>query len=371
MRDQATQQDCVFMARALLLARKGSYTTKPNPRVGCVLVKNNEIIAEGWHVRAGQGHAEVEALKHTQNAQGATAYVTLEPCFHYGRTPPCADALIKAGVARVVVAMQDPNPLVAGKGLALLEQAGIRVSSGVLEAEAKQLNKGFINRMLYAKPYVTSKLAMSVDGRTAMASGESKWITSAEARQDVQKLRAASGAVLTGIDTVLADDPGMNVRLDNIDVVQPVRVILDSSLRTPVSAKLLALEGRSVILTCSVDQQKIEALEQAGAEVYHLASDLKGRLDLQEVLAFLAEQQINDVLIEAGSVLNGAMMQLGLIDECIIYMAPSILGASGRGLFSMPDVSVMADKIQLQFVDMRKIGLDLRLHFKVQNQVQK
>ena len=371
MRDQATQQDCVFMARALLLARKGCFTTKPNPRVGCVLVKNNEIIAEGWHMRAGQGHAEVEALKHTQNAQGATVYVTLEPCFHYGRTPPCADALINAGVARVVVAMQDPNPLVAGKGLALLEQAGIRVSSGVLEAEAKQLNKGFIYRMLYAKPYVTSKLAMSVDGRTAMASGESKWITSAEARQDVQKLRAASGAVLTGIDTVLADDPGMNVRLDNIDVVQPVRVILDSSLRTPVSAKLLALEGRSVILTCSVDQQKIEALEQAGAEVYHLASDLKGRLDLQEVLAFLAEQQINDVLIEAGSVLNGAMMQQGLIDECIIYMAPSILGASGRGLFSMPDVSVMADKIQLQFVDMRKIGLDLRLHFKVQNQVQK
>ena len=354
------------MARALFLARRGIYTTKPNPRVGCVIVKNNEIIAEGWHMRAGQGHAEVEALKHTQNAQGATAYVTLEPCFHYGRTPPCAEALIKAGVARVVVAMKDPNPLVAGKGLALLEQADIRVSSGVLEDEARLLNKGFITRMLNAKPYVISKMAMSLDGRTAMASGESKWITSVEARQDVQKLRAASGAVLTGVDTILADDPGMNVRLEGVDVQQPVRVILDSSLRTPVTAKLLTLEGRTVILTCSEDQNEIEALEQAGAEVYFVAADVKGHLDLQEVLAFLAEQQINDVLIEAGSVLNGAMMEQGLIDECIIYMAPSILGSSGRGLFAMPNVSAMADKKQLQLVDMRKIGTDLRLRYKVQ-----
>ncbi len=218
------------MARALFLAGKGRYTTQPNPRVGCVLVKNNQIIAEGWHVRAGQGHAEVEALKHTSNAHGATAYVSLEPCFHFGRTAPCAEALIKAGVVRVVVAMQDPNPLVAGKGLALLEQAGIKVSCGVLEAEARQLNKGFITRMLSAKPYVISKLAMSLDGRTAMASGESKWITSAEARHDVQKLRAACGAVVTGVDTVLADDPGMNVRLPGVDVEQPVRVILDSTL---------------------------------------------------------------------------------------------------------------------------------------------
>lgn len=368
MIDPATQQDELFMARALLLARNGLYTTKPNPRVGCVLVKNNTIIAEGWHERAGQGHAEVEALKRVENAHGATAYVTLEPCFHYGRTPPCAEALIRAGVVRVVVAMQDPNPLVAGKGLALLKQAGIKVRKGVLEAEAKQLNKGFIKRMRKAQPYVTSKLAMSVDGRTAMASGESKWITSPEARRDVQKLRAASGAILTGVETVLADDPGMNVRMENVDVEQPIRVILDSRLRTPSTAKLLGLDGRTIILTCSVEQYKIDTLKQAGAEVYFIAADNLGRVDLEQVLSFLAEQQINDVLVEAGSVLNGAMMQQGLIDECIVYMAPSIIGASGRGLFAMPDVSAMADKIQLQFVDMRKIGRDIRLHFNVQRQ---
>ena len=365
MPEPARQQDYAFMARALLLARNGIYTTKPNPRVGCVLVKNNQIIAEAWHVRAGQGHAEVEALKLTDNTQGATAYVTLEPCFHFGRTPPCAQALIEAGVARVVIAMQDPNPLVAGKGLALLEQAGIKVSSGVLEADAKQLNKGFIKRMLTGKPYVTSKLAMSLDGRTAMASGESKWISSREARQDVQKLRAQSGAVLTGIDTVLVDDPGLNVRIDGVDVEQPVRVILDSALRTPVAAKLLTVPGRTIILTCGEDQYKIAALEQAGAEVYLVAADLDGRLDLQQVLAFLAEQQINDVLIEAGSVLNGAMLEQGLIDECIIYMAPCVLGASGRGLFAMPNVSVMADKKQMQLLDSRKVGVDLRLHYSV------
>ncbi|GAW85755.1 diaminohydroxyphosphoribosylaminopyrimidine deaminase/5-amino-6-(5-phosphoribosylamino)uracil reductase [Bathymodiolus platifrons methanotrophic gill symbiont] len=366
MFEQTRKQDGHFMARALFLARQGTYTTKPNPRVGCVLVKDKQIIAEGWHVRAGQGHAEIEALKNTQNAQGATVYVTLEPCFHYGRTPPCAEALINAGVARVVVAMKDPNPLVAGKGLALLEQADISVSCGVLDDEARLLNKGFVSRMLTGKPYVISKLAMSLDGRTAMASGESKWITSAQARQDVQKLRAASGAVLTGVDTVIADDPGMNVRMEGVDVEQPVRIILDSSLRTPVTARVLALEGRTVILTCSEEQNEMEALEGAGAEVYHLAADAKGRLDLAEVLGFLAEQQINDVLIEAGSVLNGALIEQGLIDECIIYMAPSILGSSGRGLFAMPNVSVMAEKKQLQFVDMRKIGMDLRLDYKVQ-----
>jgi diaminohydroxyphosphoribosylaminopyrimidine deaminase/5-amino-6-(5-phosphoribosylamino)uracil reductase len=365
MPEASRQQDYVFMARALLLARNGIYTTKPNPRVGCVLVKNDEIIAEAWHVRAGQGHAEVEALKQADNAQGATAYVTLEPCFHFGRTPPCAEAMIKAGVARVVVAMQDPNPLVAGKGLTLLEQASIAVSSGVLETEAKQLNQGFIQRMLTGKPYVTSKLAMSLDGRTAMASGESKWITAPEARQDVQKLRAQSGAVLTGIDTVLADDPCLNVRMDGVDVEQPVRVILDSSLRTPVTAKLLALAGRTLILTCSTEQKKTTVLEQAGAEVYLVAADLTGRLDLQEVLVFLAEQQINDVLVEAGSKLNGALLEQGLIDECIIYMAPCILGDSGRGLFAMPNVSVMADKKNMTVLDTRKVGVDLKLHLKV------
>jgi len=357
--------DEVFMARALLLAKKGLYTTQPNPRVGCVLVKNNKIIAEGWHQRAGQGHAEIEALKKTETAQEATAYVTLEPCSHFGRTAPCADALIKAGVARVVVAIQDPNPLVAGKGLYLLEKAGVEVVCGVLEGEAKILNQGFITRMLTGKPYVLSKLAMSLDARTAMASGESQWITSPLARADVQKLRAASGAVLTGVATVLADNPSLTVRLQDVEVEQPIRVILDSTLKTPVTAKILALAGRTLILSCSEDKQKIEALSQAGAEVYTLPAK-QGRLDLEAVLCFLGEQQINDVLVEAGSVLNGALMEQGLIDECIVYMAPSLLGASGRGLFEMPTITQMVDKKQLQFVDMRKVGVDIRLQYKVQ-----
>jgi len=366
MAKRQAEQDSLFMARALYLAKKGRYTTKPNPRVGCVIVKDNAIIAEGWHVRAGQGHAEVEALKNTQDAQGATAYVTLEPCSHYGRTPPCAEALIKAGVARVVIAMQDPNPLVAGKGVALLEQAGINVVCGVLELEAQVLNRGFITRMITAKPYVISKMAMSLDGRTAMASGESKWITESQARQDVQKLRAASCCVLTGVGTVLADDPSMNVRLGGVEVEQPLRVILDSHLRTPTSAKLLALAGRTLILTCSDEQNKTEALTQAGAEVYKIARNNQGRLDLNAVLLFLAEQQVNQVLVEAGGVLNGALMEQNLIDECIVYMAPCLLGSSGRGLCDMPHVTRMADKKNLTLLDVRKVGVDLRLQYKVQ-----
>ncbi len=357
--------DAFFMARALLLAQKGLYTTQPNPRVGCVLVKNHEIIAEGWHQYAGQGHAEVEALKNVSSAQGATAYVTLEPCSHFGKTAPCAEALIKARVVRVVVAMQDPNPLVAGKGLYLLKKAGIEVVCGVLEGEAKRLNQGFITRMLTGKPYIVSKLAMSLDGRTAMASGESQWITSPLARADVQKLRAESGAILTGVATILADNPSMNVRLEGVDVKQPIRVILDSTLKTPLNSKILALSGRTFILSCSDDKQKIDALTQAGAEVYTLPAK-QGRLDLEAVLCFLGEQQINNVLVEAGSVLNGALMEQGLIDECVIYMAPSLLGASGRGLFEMPTITRMVDKKQLQFIDMRKVGVDIRLQYKVQ-----
>ncbi len=368
MTNSLSLQDSEYMLRALQLARRGSYTTKPNPRVGCILVINHKIIAEGWHVRAGQGHAEVEALKNTQNAQGATAYVTLEPCSHYGRTPPCAVALIKAGVARVVVAMQDPNPLVAGKGIALLEQAGIHVVCGVMQEDAKKLNKGFITRMQTGKPYVLSKLAMSLDGRTAMASGESKWITSPHARQDVQKLRAETGAILTGVETVLADDPGLNVRMEEIDVEQPVRVVLDSRLRMPTTAKLLALPGRTIVLTGSEDEKKRQALQQAGAEVFRLAMNQQGRINLEAVLIFLAKQQINDVLVEAGSVLNGALMEQGLIDECVIYMAPSILGSSGRGLFTMPNISLMADKKQLRLLDVRKVGVDLRLQYQVQRE---
>jgi diaminohydroxyphosphoribosylaminopyrimidine deaminase/5-amino-6-(5-phosphoribosylamino)uracil reductase len=349
------------MAKAINLARKGRYTTDPNPRVGCVLVRDDVVIGEGWHVKAGQGHAEVEALKNTPDAKGATAYVTLEPCSHQGRTPPCCDALIKAGVSRVVAAMQDPNPLVSGRGLEKLKAAGIEVVSGILQEDAQALNRGFIKRMTDNRPYVRSKLAMSLDGRTAMASGESKWITSDKSRADVQQLRAESSAILTGISTVLADDPALNARIDG-DVLQPVRVVLDTHMNMPVSAQMVKLPGRSLILTCAEDQQKQQALQQAGFEVYPLASK-NGRLDLHAVMEFLAGQQINELLVEAGAVLNGALLDEGLVDEYIIYMAPCVLGDQGRGLFKLSGLQQMADKIQLKLRDVRQVGPDLKLTF--------
>ena len=244
----SARHDAFYMARAIQLAKRGRYTTDPNPRVGCVLVRDDVIIGEGWHVKAGLGHAEVEALKNVRDAQGATAYVTLEPCSHHGKTPPCCDALITAGIKRVVAAMQDPNPQVSGRGLENLKAAGIEVSCGVLQEDAIALNRGFIKRMTENRPFVRSKLAMSLDGRTAMASGESKWITSAEARADVHRLRAESSAILTGINTVLADDPALNARVD-FDVVQPIRVVLDSGLSMPVTAQMAKLPGRSLVLT--------------------------------------------------------------------------------------------------------------------------
>ncbi len=354
-------RDSFYMAKAISLAKKGRYTTDPNPRVGCVLVKDNKIIAEGWHKRAGQGHAEVNALEQVTNMEGVTAYVTLEPCSHYGKTPPCCEALIKANVARVVVAMQDPNPLVAGQGLKKLQQAGIEVCCGVLETDARLLNQGFIKRMTEGLPFIRSKLAMSLDGRTAMASGESKWITGDKARQDVQILRAASSAILTGINTVLADDPSLNARIGT-EVVQPIRVVLDSRLQMPCNAKMRLLEGRCLILTCSKDKLKRQALAQAGFEVFVLTAK-KERLNLKEVFLFLAEQQVNEVLVEAGATLNGALLEAGLVDEWVIYMATVILGDQGRGLFNMPTLQIMADKKELHLKQTRQIGNDLKLIF--------
>jgi diaminohydroxyphosphoribosylaminopyrimidine deaminase/5-amino-6-(5-phosphoribosylamino)uracil reductase len=354
-------RDAFYMARAIHLAKKGRYTTDPNPRVGCVLVRNDVVIGEGWHVQAGQGHAEVEALKNVPDAVGSTAYVTLEPCSHQGRTPPCCDALIKAGVIRVVTAMQDPNSLVSGRGLEKLKMAGIEVICGILQEDAQALNRGFIKRMTENRPFVRSKLAMSLDGRTAMASGESKWITGAEARADVQRLRAESSAVLTGINTVLADDPALNARVDE-QVLQPVRVVLDTHLNMPVTAKMTKLPGRSLVLTCSEDQQKQHLLQQVGFELYQLPSKM-GRLDLSAVLDFLGQQQINELLVEAGSVLNGALLDEGLVDEYIIYMAPCILGDQGRGLFNVPGLQQMADKKQLKLRDVRQVGQDLKLTY--------
>ena len=356
------QQDAFYMARAIHLAKRGLYTTAPNPRVGCVLVRDDVVIGEGWHVKAGLGHAEVEALKNARNAKGATAYVTLEPCSHHGKTPPCCDALITAGVKRVVAAMQDPNPQVSGSGLEKLKAAGIEVICGVMQEDARSLNRGFIKRMTENRPFVRSKLAMSLDGRTAMASGESKWITSAEARADVHRLRAESSAILTGINTVLADDPALNARVD-FDVLQPLRVVLDSELSMPVTARMAKLPGRSLVLTIAEDDHKQRALQAAGFEVYKLAGK-NAKLDLQAVMDFLAQQQINELLVEAGPILNGALLTENLIDELIVYMAPSILGDQGRGLFHLPGITMMGDKKKLKLLDVRQVGGDLRLTLK-------
>src|SRR5512135_2431955 len=296
--------DSQWMARALCLAERGLYTTAPNPRVGCVLVKDGKIIGEGWHERAGEPHAEVHALRAAGGAaRGATAYVTLEPCSHHGRTPPCADALIAAGVSRVVSAMQDPNPLVAGQGLQKLSDAGIEVECGLMEAAARELNIGFVSRMTRGMPWVRSKIAASLDGRTALANGTSKWITGEAARRDVQHWRARSCAILTGIGTVLADDPQLNVRSME-SARQPLRAVVDNGLRIPPAARLLQQPG-AVIYTATQDAQKIAALEKSGARVAVLA-DAGGQVDLSAVLRDLAERGCNEVLVEAGSKLNGA-----------------------------------------------------------------
>ncbi len=358
------ERDIFYMARAIQLAKKGLYTTDPNPRVGCVIVKDDNIIGEGWHAKAGLDHAEIAALKNTRDAAGATVYVTLEPCSHHGKTPPCSAALIKAGVDRIVAAMPDPNPQVAGSGLEQLKAAGIAVSCGILQHDAEALNPGFIKRMTTYLPYVRSKIAMSLDGRTAIASGESKWITSAEARGDVHRMRAASSAILTGVNTVLADDPALTARIDG-EVLQPLRVVLDTRLNSPVNAQMAKLPGRSLILTCSEDQDKIRKLQHSGFEVYRLP-EKNGRIDLHEALIFLADQHINEIMVEAGPTLNGALLNEGLADEWIVYMAPCLLGDEGRGAFKLTDMETMADKKNLTLTDVRQIGGDLKLILKPQ-----
>jgi len=357
-----TERDAFYMARAVRLAKKGLYTTDPNPRVGCVLVRNGTVIGEGWHQKAGGDHAEIDALNNAEDARGATAYVTLEPCSHHGRTPPCSLALIKAGVNRVVAAMEDPNPLVAGSGLRQLREAGIEVVCGILQSEAEALNPGFIKRMKENRPLVRSKLAMSLDGRTAVASGESKWITSTAARNDVHRLRAKSSAILTGIDTVLADDPSLTARIQE-DVLQPLRIVLDTHLKTPAHAQMAGLPGRSLILTGSDDPEKTERLQQNGFEIHRLPKK-NGRMDLHEVLSFLAKQQVNELLVEAGPTLNGTLLAEGLVDEWIVYMAPCVLGDRGRGLFHLPGITAMADKKTLKLTDVRRVGKDIKFTLK-------
>ena len=366
------------MQRALHLAESGRYTTHPNPRVGCVIVKNQQIIAEGAHLYAGEAHAEVHALAMAgAQAKGATAYVTLEPCSHTGKTPPCASALIAAGIATVIVAMQDPNPLVSGSGLRCLQAAGIKTACGLLEKSARQLNRGFIKRMETQRPFVRVKLAMSLDGCTAMQSGESMWITGAAARQDVQRFRAQADAILTGTGTLISDDPCLNVRLSAEElgiqgaVRQPSRVILDTHLVISPQAKLLQLAGNNWIFTRCHDQAKIQPLQQLGAEVIvlppqHLTQQPASHtladdsLPLAWVLSELAQRQINEVHVEAGATLCGALLQAGLVDEIIVYMAAHIMGNHTRALFNLPNTQ-MQERIALKICDIRAIGDDWRI----------
>ena len=358
-----TAQDSVWMAQALQLAERGLYSTSPNPRVGCVLVKSNLLLAEGWHERAGEAHAEVHALRAAgELAQGATAYVTLEPCSHHGRTPPCADALIAAGVARVVIAMQDPNPQVAGQGMARLRSAGIEVECGLMEAAARALNPGFIARMTRGTPWLRSKIAMSLDGRTALNNGESQWITGAAARRDGHHWRARSCAVLTGIGTVLADDAQLNVR-EVATGRQPHRVVLDSALRMPLTARILH-GGSTLIYTATQDAQKIAALQQAGAEVVVLPA-VNGQVDLTASLQDMATRGYNEVLVEAGRILNGALLQAGLVDELVLYLAPQLLGDRARGMAQLGELTQLDQRVELAWQDVRSVGKDLRVVVRV------
>jgi len=366
--------DHQHMARAIELARLGRYTTDPNPRVGCVLVRDGQVVGEGFHRRAGEPHAERMAIAAAgDTARGATAYVTLEPCCHYGRTPPCTEGLLEAGVSRVIAAMVDPNPLVAGKGLAQLREAGMEVHSGLLEKDARALNPGFIKRMSQGVPHVRLKLAMSLDGRTAMASGESKWITGPAARRDVQRLRAGSSAIVTGIGSVLADDPSMNVRLSAADLpgvqgeqflLQPLRVVLDSQARMPSDARMLSLPGSTLVFVGEQsDQAAVDALSAAGAEVARLDQDERG-LQWSALLRSLGQRGCNEVLLECGATLAGSALQAGVVDELIVYMAPHLMGDAARGLVSLPGVERMADRLQLQLLDVRQVGDDLRLRYR-------
>lgn len=354
-----TAADHGYMARAIRLAEQGLFTATPNPRVGCVLVRDGEVVGEGWHERAGEPHAEVHALRAAgERARGATAYVSLEPCSHHGRTPPCANGLIDAGVTRVVAAMTDPNPQVSGRGIQLLTLAGIRAEVGLMEAEARELNIGFISRMTRGRPWVRLKTASSLDGKTGLANGESKWITGAAARADVQRWRARSCAILTGAGTVLADDPQMNVRLPDAGR-QPLRVVVDSRLAMPLAARIL--RGGGVLLACAVaDPARQAALEAAGAEVACLPG-AQGRVGLTMLLLELARRGINEVHVEAGATLNGALLEAGLVDEWVAYMAPSVIGHHARGLFDLPALTDMADRRGFSLHDARMVGGDLRL----------
>ncbi|PJX13460.1 riboflavin biosynthesis protein RibD [Halomonas sp. 141] len=366
-----------FMARALKLARQGLYTTDPNPRVGCVIVRydrsaEGQVVGEGYHLRAGEPHAEVHALAAAgEQARGATAYVTLEPCSHTGRTGPCAVALANAGVGRVVVAMGDPNPQVSGRGIEHLRAAGIEVHVGLLEQDARALNPGFVLRMQSRRPFVRLKMAMSLDGRTAMGSGESQWITGPQARTQVQRLRARSSAILSGVESMIMDDARLTLRPEQLalpqaeEIVrrQPLRIILDSRLRLPLAAACLREPGRTLIIT--TDQHspdKRQRLEAAGAEIQVLPSDAGGRVELADMLRWLADnEQVNELLVETGATLAGALLDAQLVDELQLFVAPTLLGGDARPLFELPGITRMADQKRLVIKEFRQVGQDWQI----------
>jgi diaminohydroxyphosphoribosylaminopyrimidine deaminase/5-amino-6-(5-phosphoribosylamino)uracil reductase len=364
MSDTFSSLDHQHMAHALRLAEQGLYTTAPNPRVGCVLAHGERVVGSGWHQRAGGPHAEVHALREAgEQARGATAYVTLEPCAHHGRTPPCADALIAAGVARVVVAAEDPFAQVDGRGMAKLRAAGIDTAVGLLRDRARELNLGFFSRIERGRPFVRLKLAMSLDGRTALANGQSKWITGEPARDDVQLWRARAGAILAGSGTVLADDPQLNVRLPAaIEHLQPLRVVLDRHLRVPASARLL--DGSSPTLIVHDAGRAAPSPSAPGVSYAAVAQDAQGRLDLSAVLALLAAREINELHVEAGAKLGGALLAAGLVDELLLYVAPMLLGNDARPLLQLPSLGEMAQRWQLRCVEQRMLGDDWRLRLR-------
>lgn len=357
--------DTSCMARALELAEKGRFSTHPNPRVGCVIARDKQVLGSGWHRKAGEPHAEIKALNDAScDLRGATAYVTLEPCAHHGRTPPCTEALIGAGISRIVIAAQDRNPQVSGAGIKVLRNAGIRVETGLMEQPATELNKGFFYRMTRERPYVRAKSAVSLDGKTALAGGASRWITGEASRRDVQALRAASSAVMTGINTVLADDPRLDVREVDTGGRQPLRVVLDRELRFPAGAQMLGREGTTVLFTRNEDERLHGRLERAGARIRFISGG--ARDFLPGVLRELAlDCKVNDLLLEAGAKLTGSMLYHGLIDELVVYQAPVILGAAAVNMMELPVFTTMEQRQELKLVDSRRFDEDWRFVYHV------
>jgi len=354
-----TAADHEFMGQALQLAARGLWTTTPNPRVGCVVVKDGAVVASGWHEKAGLPHAEALALKAAgDRARGAAIYLNLEPCSHHGRTPPCVDAIVAAGVQRVVAAIGDPNPKVAGTGFAKLSAAGIAVEQGLREDEARELNIGFLARMSRGRPWVRMKIAASLDGRTALANGRSQWITGEAARADGHRWRARACAILTGFGTVRDDDPQLNVR--GVDTPrQPLKIVVDSKFETSPSARLLK-EGKTLVVGAVNDAKRIAALKAAGAEVAVIPND-SGKVELFTLMEELARRELNEIHVEAGTKLNGSLLQAGVVDELLVYLAPSLIGDSGRGMFHLPELTELSQAKALKIREVERAGEDLRI----------